>query len=244
MTTLGLACEDAGHVRAVTLLVDLVLTDRHHWLRDVVESCRTWSGYEPGSSWSKCASRGPIIVDGREIRIHGPIDGKPLEDGARMWREVLLRFVHAEPRPEVVVLVQDGDGRRRSRLAGIDQVRRAASLRWPFPVVAALPEPEVEAWLVAGFEPESALETAALTELTRELSFDPCRESHRLTSHPNDASTDAKLVLGRLCGEDADREAACLSHHERIRKRGQDNGAAEFLDDVERDIVPLFGSRR
>lgn len=38
----------------------------------------------------------------------------------------------------------------------------------------------------------------------------PTKESHRLTAHPNDAVTDAKVVLQELCAGDPERELACL----------------------------------
>ena len=245
MIVLGLACEDGGHYLAVTTLVDAVLVRDVGWLvSDTVEHCREWRGYERGQPWSKCGrddAPRAFEIDGRRVSLHGPIDGAPLKHGARMWREVLWRFTLLDPRPDVVVLAQDGDGRRHDRLGGLDQVRRAASLRWPFRIVVAMPEPEIEAWHVAGFEPGNEAEHATLARVRADLSFDPRIESHKLTSQPNDAATDAKRVLARLCGSDTDREAACLDDHDRLRDRGAANGAADFLAEVEELLVPCFG---
>ena len=246
MILLGLACEDEGHYLAITRLVDDALVRRHDWLmQETVEYCRTWRGYTEGTRWSKCTrdDDGPRVVkiDGRPVRLHGPIDGKSLAAGARMWRYVLSYFVQLVPRPDVVVLAQDGDGRQQERVQGLDQVRHAKDLRWPFAIVSAVPEPEIEAWHVAGFEPVNDAERTALAQVRADLSFDPRTESHRLTSQPNDADTDAKRVLARLCGGDADREAACLGDPARLRSRGRANGTADFLDEVDRHITPLFG---
>ena len=55
-------------------------------------------------------------------------------------------------------------------------------------------------------------------------SFDPTLHSHRLTSHPNDAATDAERVLSRLCNGDPDREHTGLARGV-LHQRGADNWA-------------------
>jgi hypothetical protein len=115
-------------------------------------------------------------------------------------------------------------------------------LRWPFPIVVAAPDPEIEAWIVSGFVPGNEDERARLELVRRDLSFDPTLQSHLLTSHPNDAVTDAKRVLSRLCEDDCDREDACLEHGI-LHERGEDNGARAFLDDVKARVLPIFGHR-
>ena len=61
-----------------------------------------------------------------------------------MWRSVLMLFCRSEPRPDAVLLVRDLDGYA-DRRAGIEQVR--AGFSWPFVVLAATPQPEIEAYL-------------------------------------------------------------------------------------------------
>ncbi len=249
MTLLGLACEDNGHFVAITRLIDDALVRGVDWIvAETVAFCRTWCGYEAGAPWSKCGGDDDaprsFEIDGRRVPLHGKINGQALEDGAAMWRRVLARFAQLDPRPELVVLAQDGDGRERERRRGVNQVRYAKSISWPFPIVVAMPEPEIEAWHVAGFEPCNDAEQAALANLRADLPFDPRTASHRLTSQPNDAVTDAKRVLARLCGGDADRVVACLADVDRLRERGGANGASAFLGEVDRDVVPLFAGRR
>ena len=156
-----------------------------------------------------------------------------------MWRKVLLLLTHANPRPDVVVLARDIDGYP-ERCEGVTQVRNG--LNWPFKVAFAGPDPEVEAWYVAGFVPNGKAENEELEKVRKELSFDPTTESHRLTSHPNDAHTDAKRVLGRLSASDPEREAECLSNRAILRDRGSENGLRAFLDEVDEMIVPAFTS--
>lgn len=44
----------------------------------------------------------------------------------------------------------------------------------------ALPDPEMEAWKIAVFEPESTDEEARLAALRRDLGFDPTQQPERL----------------------------------------------------------------
>src|SRR3954469_5982302 len=200
MIVIGFVGEDEGHFWAVTKLIDDVLLSHVDWLRDVIDSCRDWRGLRAGERWYKYAPDDaydlrPVTIDGVTIKPQGWIGGEPLKPEATMWRRALMLFCHADPRPDIVVLARDLDGHPERR-EGLEQVRDR--IKWPFVIVAATPEPEIEAWLVSGFVTTDDTERAKLDELRRQLSFEPTTESHRLTSHPNDAPTDAKRVLSQL----------------------------------------------
>lgn len=242
---IGIACEDNGHFRAVSCLIDQRCIAAHAWLDGVLNDCRRWIGQTAEDKWLKLSlaharNVEPRKAGGRTFKRHGHIAGGPLKPEAAMWRRVLDHFNALDPRPEVVVLARDSDGR--DQRAGIIQVRDG--IRWPFPVVMAVAHPEVEAWYVSGFEPESPAEHARLDCLTRDLSFNPTIQSHRLTSQPKNSPRDAKRVLAKLCGEDLDRRRGCLMDEQRLRARGVENGARAFLDEVEEKVVPLFGRNK
>jgi hypothetical protein len=245
MTLIAFAGEDENHFRVATVLVDDALVANINWVRDVLGSCRTWQGLHSKERWYKYAPENaydlrPVTIDGVTIKPQGRIAGEPLKPEASMWRKVLLLFCHCDPRPDIVVLARDLDGYP-DRRDGLEQV--CTGLPWPFAIVAATPEPEIEGWIVSGFVPRDDDEQRRLEQLRGELSFDPTSHSHRLTSHPNDASTDAKRVLSRLCNDDPDRERACLAR-DVLHQRGADNWAREFLDDVAQRVLPVFGHRR
>lgn len=240
---IGIACEDGDHFRVATRLVKDAAVREHHWLDGIVESCIEWCGLSEGESWHALSKAelydiSPYTAEGVTIRPLGFIGTERQLPEAGMWRKVLLQFCHAKPRPDVVVLVRDSDGKADRRL-GLEQVRRL--LQWPFPVVFGLADPEIEAWLVCGFEPMNADEGKRLDELCRELSFNPIQQSHRLTSRPNAARTDAKRVLKRLCGTLEEREDVGLSNRSRLLERGTHNGLADFMNEVETIVVPLLG---
>lgn len=245
MTTIAVVAEDEGHYWVTTRIIDAVLERGVPWMAGIVESCRRYRGEREDEAWFKLSWIGSrdlsaITVDGRRPKRHGRIAGKPLEPEAGLWRDVLFLFSSQEPRPEVMLLVRDLDGNPGKR-AGMLQVRD--HLTWPFVVVVATPEPEIEAWVVAGFEPGSDSEAAAVRAVFDELSFDPTREPHRLTAHPNDAPRDAKRVLARLTGGDREREHACVDDHDRLRVRSAQTYLPEFLDEVTDRLVPHFTRR-
>lgn len=239
---IGIACEDEGHFTAVTHLVDAAAIQAHDWLDGILDHCRAWRGGEEGQPWYKydkedAHSLRPAVIEGRRISIHGHIDGQPQKPEAGMWRRILLHFHHSRPRPDIVVLVRDLDGYPERR-EGMEQVRPL--FRGVFPVVLATPQPEVEAWSVCGFVPCTPEERSRLAELAGALSFDPTLDSHRLTSHPNDADTDSKRVLKALCREDRDRILACYADRQLLAQRGIANGLASFLEEVDELILPRF----
>lgn len=240
MTTIAVVAEDDGHYWVTTRIIDAVLEREVPWLAGIVKDCRTYRGESETEEWFKLSQKNRLTVGGVRLRTHGMIAGRPLEPEAGLWRDVLTWFRSLKPCPEVVLLVRDLDGASRKR-AGILQVRDL--MAWPFVVVVATPEPEIEAWVVAGFEPRDDDETAALRSVAAELSFDPTHEPHRLTAHPNDAPRDAKRVLSRLSGDHRDRELECLDDHARLRRRGAATYLPEFLDEVEQRLVPHFTRR-
>src|SRR5262249_26221444 len=67
---------------------------------------------------------------------------------------------------------------------------------WPFAVVAALAQPEIEAWCVAIWVPENDREQAACDGERRRLGFDPTLHPHDLSS--GSGPKDAKSVLACL----------------------------------------------
>lgn len=253
---LAVVCEDRRHFEVVSLLVDAEALAHHDWLHGVLDYVRTWqatpdpqahdvpylkvkmSSDEP--RWSKPVE---TLPDGTKIRLQGHIGGQPVKPEANMWRKILAQLSAQRPRPTAVVLVRDLDGNAKRR-EGMKQALHP-DLRWPpdMPIILATPEPEMEAWVISGFVAEDDNERVTLDRLRQELSFDPTTESHSLTSHPNDASADAKRVLVALTQGDTAREGRCLADRERLKERGEFNHCRAFLAEVCQKIVPRFTSR-
>lgn len=237
---IGWAREDAAHDLLVKTLARRVVTESIEWLDDdMLEHMWRWAGFD-GEQHHKLSSTPRLTLQsGRPIRRHGKINGEALAPEARMYRTILERFGHEQPRPVLVIIARDGDGRAEQRRRGFRQV--VEGLTWPFEVVLALPEPESEAWFVCGFEPRDSEERARLDALKRELSFDPTMRPTRLTARPNDAPTDAKKVLARLTASDPDRQRACIAGGlAELAERGRQIGLEQFLDDLRRHLLAHF----
>ncbi len=143
-------------------------------------------------------------------------DGPRLGDGTNM---ILTAFrianavYHAENgNLDAVLFIWDMDNKGDERRRGTQQVRDNLSKAMPFRIILGLPDPEREAWVISGFEPENREEEGRLEKLRSILSFCPVKESHRLCANDSASSRDSKKVLVGLCGNDREREARCWNH--------------------------------
>lgn len=101
-----------------------------------------------------------------------------------------------------------------------------------------------EAWVLAGFDPQSQDERDRLDNERQQLGFDPNLRAHLLTAADESAKRSAKRVLARLTGGDWDREEQCWTQAAlaTLRERGAGSGLADFLDEIVERLVPLCAS--
>lgn len=151
---------------------------------------------------------------------------------------------------DVVVLVWDTDQQRGDRPDGVALARDDAR-RWArFQIVCGFPDPEREAWVLAGFEPCDDVEHQLLEELHRTLGFSPVVDAVRLRDKTHGALRNIKRVLDVLTRADADREARCWTDPPLVtlRARGVATGLSAFLDGLDASLLPLLdpaaGARR
>jgi len=236
----GFAGEDEAHGVLVTTLARRAAVEQVDWLDDeTLEHMWRWLGPRGDNDFRLSQDLELRRPGGRPIRLNSRIHGEPLRPEARMYRRILLAFEQLSPRPEIVIIARDGDGRADERRGGFEQI--IEGLSWSFAAILAMPEPESEAWFIGGFEPTDESERARHGELLRGgLNFNPVTEPHRLTSQPNDAPTDAKRVAAALLGDKHDRRNACLEMPlATLAERGKLAGLARFIADLRRILVPL-----
>jgi hypothetical protein len=238
----AVAVEDRGQFDAVTRLADRVLQDALPWCGDILDDLRRWGTGHDERPWHYLTKAYEAARE-RGLKPYGHFDGEPALADAAMVRAQLLLFQAdlADGLPiDGVVLARDiDDDPERS-----DGFSQALASRWPFPVIAALCAPEVEAWLVAGFEPEDEGQQERLVAERRHLGFSPPLEPHRLSSKRRQDRKDAKAVLDRLCAADHDRRHRCLEVPMAIlHERGRACGLHDFLDEVRTKLVPVLQPR-
>ncbi len=206
-----IVCEAEADFRAARILTDRLVYQEVEWLRDQdLDHFRKWVGLDDAESfitWSgiRDAVRAKRL---RLPRVYGKFDGKPGAPDAHAARFVLLVSNALAETPDGVILLRDAD-HQDTRRTGLSQARDEFQQRSPIAVAIGVADRKREAWILAMLVSSRADETAQLTEIERELGFNPTREPQRLRGHDN-GPRDAKTVLRRLIGDDFVREDDCL----------------------------------
>lgn len=243
---IGIAAESAGDTRVIQSLVDRVLASEIEWVAATFESCRgsMEDGLSPCRSWSGVGGSAWLDLHGasdlareRKLRIYGSFDGASGEHDARMFRAAFLLFAEEDEPPRAVLMARDLDGYP-ERARGFAQAVAAGS--WPFVVVGALADPEIEAWLIAAWIPEDESERRRLADLCQELGFNPCTKPERLTSRNEADRKDAKRILGVLTttGRDATTRWTEVPVAQ-LESSGAGCGLGDFVRDVRARLVPV-----
>jgi hypothetical protein len=233
--------EAEADFHTATELADRVLTEAIGWLDEhLIAGQREWVAHAPEGqrlTWKAIKK----LADEIGIKPHGPFDGRSGVADARAARRAILYLKAVFTDLAAVVMIRDQDDQPDRRI-GLEQAR--AENHGGLPIVVGLAVPEREAWVISGFEPQDAEETARLETERQALSFCPCERSHDLTAGKDDqAARSPKRVLRRLCGDDWDRERRCWTSTSlvRLRERGGENGLAEYLQEVRDRLALLIG---
>jgi hypothetical protein len=254
-----MVCEAAGDFQTASELLDRVLGEAGPpWLRDTLESTpeavRTWLDDGAGKPFFDLHHLVRYCQQHEARLMHGHFDGRPGAADAQMARNVFLLARHLrklQRQIDAVVLIRDMDGDATERRRGLEQARTEAATMAsaaPLRIVLGCPDFEREAWILAGFLPKNQAECTEVAAVDHELGFDPTLQSHRLDAkRDHDAATgrphakSVKRVLDRLTAGDPDRQRCCWKEPalEVLRERGDGNGLAAYLDEIEEQLLPL-----
>jgi hypothetical protein len=230
------ACEDERHLQVCRTIMRRCL-ERIDWLADHLTD-ESWILEKVTDAVRRFREQFPK-------RFGSPLHGRGEGPDARMVRAQLLLW-HARGWPfEAGVIARDIDRQPARRQAAADvltSVRKAVSLTKP--ILLAHPDPEVEAWFLAGFEPRDAQEHARLEAERRRLGFDPTQRPHQLTSGRQHDDRDAKRVLDALTQGQTSRVLHCLECDlAEWRRRGERTGLAAFVAACEVELPAAFETR-
>jgi hypothetical protein len=242
-------CEAPADFRMLAALVDRVLAELGPtWLREAPESVevlRTWQSGGSGHSYFDVHDLNRYVSDLGIRGIRGRFDGQR-GAGAQMARKAFLivralNEVAEDGEIEAAIIVWDMDHQASERAAGVESARKWARSWASFQIIYGLPDPEREAWVLAGFEPCDDDERACLDRLQRELELLPVAHAVKLRG-PRGDLRDIKRVLRELTRDDPAREARCWTETPlaTLRARGTDTGLASFLEKLEQRLVPLL----
>jgi hypothetical protein len=226
-----------------TELADRVFLREIEWLDEsLLDSQRRWCDCAPDGTplqWRAIPKRARELG----IRVHGHFDGQPALPDAQATRRAIAFVLYQFNTVDVVVLIRDMDDQSERR-NGIDQARVVFSLDSQIVVGVAIPE--VETWIISGFEPEDENEQASLESETQKLGKSPNTYSHELTACKNDtALRSPKRVLSVLTHGNWERHRKCWRETPLnvLESRGESNGLKDYLDEVKQQLVPLISGR-
>ncbi|HEX8698292.1 MAG TPA: hypothetical protein VF815_05615 [Myxococcaceae bacterium] len=251
MARLILFCESPADASTVQGLVERVIREEGpDWLRDLLdgpaEGAQQVLDWVPDNEGRSFFDLHGLSAQARRLGLRipqGHFDGKPGAAGALMARtafHVARELALAQEGPEAVLLVWDMDDQGEERRQGLEQARQEAGRLVPFVLLLGCPDPMREAWVLAGFEPETDEEHSRLVELRQELGFHPCQEAHRLDAKKEHARRSPKRVLDALTSGAREREVRCWTAAPLsvMRERGRHSGLAAFLNEVTTLLLP------
>ena len=250
-------CEAAADHRTAATLIDEILALRGSpWvaaqLVDAPDTVRAWwpdAATFDQRPWFDLHGLNALATKLGIRRSHGHFQGAPTEPGARMVdtiARVVRRMREGGAPLEAVVLVWDMDRDGTARRSGLTQ----GASQWnagghtPLALVLACPDPMREAWVLAGFEPETDAELTRATALRQQLGVDPVLHAERLDASDRHASKHPKQALHALGVTTWERERRCLAIRdepalEGLCDRGARIGLADFLRAVIATLLPL-----
>ena len=247
-------CEAAADFRTAETLIDEVLRLRcSQWVRDLYEQnpefVREWHGPREGLAWFDIHA---IYAIARDLGVrlgYGHFNGRSAKAGARMLdtivriRRELLRRDGGDHGSDALVVVWDMDKQGDGRRAGLAQAGGDSVLPLDVTLVLGCPDPNREAWILAGFVPRDD-ELGQLEAARRELGFYPNERPHELPASDETALRNTKRVLHEALGVTTwEREQECLRiaddiAFQRLSARGSAAGLQAFLSAIEEKLVP------
>ena len=160
----------------------------------------------------------------------------------------LISFLQHKQKRDIkaVIFMRDLDNQPQRR-EHIEQARLEQIDRQPkLAIIIGTADRMREAWVLNGFIPSNQQEKQILQEITTQLTFNPCEESHRLRNSLTKADRirNPKVVVERLTGGRMEREQQCWEETplEYLREKGVHTGLTAYIKEIEARLIPIIGS--
>jgi hypothetical protein len=248
--------ESSADARTATKLAERLLVEKVEWLEhETLQYYFQWSGLQENTEHSCWQDINQIIQNLKQslgfrpprYLGHGK-DGALKADGAAAIKILnLVRFLQKTRQIKAVLLIRDLDNQSERR-EGIEQARSEHINRQPkLEIIIGTADRMREAWVLNGFIPSNQEEERILQEITTQLTFNPCEESHRMRSNSweeRDRLRNPKVVVEKLTGGRMEREQQCWEETdlEHLRKNGVHTGLTAYIKEIEERLIPIIGS--
>ncbi|MEG4348259.1 hypothetical protein QUA74_00760 [Microcoleus sp. LAD1_D3] len=245
--------ESSADARTATKLADRLLVDKVDWLEpEMLQHLFQWSGLEAGTE-NSCWKNIDDITKRFSDKFKFPTirsNGRFKSDGQSANKIMrLISFLQYKQKRDIkaVIFMRDLDSqperRKHIEQARLEQIDRQPKLA----IIIGTPDRMREAWVLNGFIPSNKDEEQILKEITTQLTFNPCEESHRLRSNSltePDRIRNPKVVVEKLTGGKMEREQQCWEDTplELLRKKGVHTGLTAYIDEIEERLIPIIGS--
>jgi hypothetical protein len=245
--------ESSADARTATKLAERLFVDKIDWLEhETLQYHFQWSGLEAGTE-NSCWKNIDDITKRLSDKFKFPTirsNGKFKSDGQSAHKIMtLIRFLQHKLNRDIkaVIFMRDLDNQPQRR-EHIEQARlEQIALQPKLAIIIGTPDRMREAWVLNGFIPSNKDEERILQEITTELTFNPCEESHRLRSNSltePDRLRNPKVVVEKLTGGRMEREQQCWEETdlEHLRKNGVHTGLTAYIDEIEERLIPIIAS--
>lgn len=238
---IAVVCEGPADFDAVATLVDRVITHNVAWIEQA-EHFREFVTHR-GFRYVRWASVRDLYRELNMPPVRGHFDGKPGEPDAQNALRAIRLCLRSHDPLHGIVLLRDQD-HQPERLAGMAQARDAAD--HPVQVVIGLAIVMRENWVISGFDAKDETEVGRVASIETAARLRLHLDCHAFADRNETSLRSPKQVVKTLTNFDRDRESHCLAQTplETLRERGSSNGLADFLNDVETRLVPLFTGDR
>ena len=245
--------ESSADARTATKLAERLLVEKIDWLEpELLQHLFQWSGLEAGTE-NSCWKNIDDITKRFSDKFKFPTirsNGKFKSDGQSANKIMkLISFLQYKQKRDIkaVIFMRDLDSQPERR-EHIEQARLEHINRQPkLAIIIGTPDRMREAWVLNGFIPSKQDEEQILKEITTQLTFNPCEESHRLRSNSltePDRLRNPKVVVEKLTGGKMEREQQCWEETslELLRKNGVETGLTAYINEIEERLIPIIGS--
>jgi hypothetical protein len=244
--------ESSADARTATKLADRLLVEKIDWLEpEMLQHQFQWSGLEAGTE-NSCWKNIDDITKRLSDKFKFPTirsNGKFKTDGQSAYKIMkLISFLQYKQKRDIkaVIFMRDLDSQPERR-EHIEQARSEHIDRQPkLAIIIGTPDRMREAWVLNGFIPSNKEEERILQEITTELTFNPCEESHRLRSNSweerDHRLRNPKVVVEKLTGGRMEREQQCWEETslEYLREKGDRTGLTAYIDEIEERLIPII----